>query len=386
MSGRGPGVLGSGPDPPSLGFLWLSLSCLPTALPSPPFALFTSFSTGLTSPRPGRPPSAGSPPAFGSELDLQRYSNGPGVSAGSPGMGAVGWSGRAGERRFPCLAMREALPLQLYPGFAPAGAPRRPGLPVPALWPPCCAACAAARSHPATHAPARRPPKPRGACCWSWRSALYCGRPGTGDLEKLRGLQATPATEGLARPQAPSSSAFPLPLLQRQISAPRQSADATCTFCTGPGSAACAVSASSQEEELLHHCDRPRSSPSAPWRPPRLRPSLNLHPSLNLGRSPSQSRSLRVRQPPAPAPAAPRSPKRPPEFRCQVCGQSFYAVLVSQGSHVRKHKASFDHACPVCGRCFKEPWFLKNHMRCTPASWAHCVLRAGSGPAEPPAS
>lgn len=46
---------------------------------------------------------APSPPAFDGELDLQRYSNGPGVSAGSPGMGAVGWSeSRAGERRFPC--------------------------------------------------------------------------------------------------------------------------------------------------------------------------------------------------------------------------------------------------------------------------------------------
>lgn len=30
---------------------------------------------------------------------------------------------------------------------------------------------------------------------------------------------------------------------------------------------------------------------------------------------------------------------------------------------MRKHKDSLDHKCQVCGRGFKEPWFLKNHMK-----------------------
>ncbi|PNI22384.1 ZNF219 isoform 7, partial [Pan troglodytes] len=69
--------------------------------------------------------SAPSPPAFDGELDLQRYSNGPAVSAGSLGMGAVSWSeSRAGERRFPCPVCGKrfrfnsilALHLRAHPG------------------------------------------------------------------------------------------------------------------------------------------------------------------------------------------------------------------------------------------------------------------------------
>ncbi|XP_042347984.1 zinc finger protein 217 [Plectropomus leopardus] len=47
---------------------------------------------------------------------------------------------------------------------------------------------------------------------------------------------------------------------------------------------------------------------------------------------------------------------------CIVCSQ------VSQDAseletHMRKHKDYFTYCCNVCGRRFREPWFLKNHMR-----------------------
>ncbi|XP_074538400.1 zinc finger protein 217 [Halichoeres trimaculatus] len=47
---------------------------------------------------------------------------------------------------------------------------------------------------------------------------------------------------------------------------------------------------------------------------------------------------------------------------CIVCG------LVSQDAreletHMRKHKDYFTYCCNVCGRRFREPWFLKNHMK-----------------------
>ncbi|XP_019721509.1 zinc finger protein 217 [Hippocampus comes] len=47
---------------------------------------------------------------------------------------------------------------------------------------------------------------------------------------------------------------------------------------------------------------------------------------------------------------------------CIVCG------LVSQDAseletHLRKHKDYFTYCCNVCGRRFREPWFLKNHMK-----------------------
>ncbi|XP_061694970.1 zinc finger protein 217 isoform X2 [Syngnathoides biaculeatus] len=47
---------------------------------------------------------------------------------------------------------------------------------------------------------------------------------------------------------------------------------------------------------------------------------------------------------------------------CIVCG------LVSHDAgeletHLRKHKDYFTYCCNVCGRRFREPWFLKNHMK-----------------------
>ncbi|KAK0156358.1 Zinc finger protein 217 [Merluccius polli] len=49
-------------------------------------------------------------------------------------------------------------------------------------------------------------------------------------------------------------------------------------------------------------------------------------------------------------------------FSCILCGQ------VSQDAselenHLRKHKDYFTYCCEVCGRRFREPWFLKNHVK-----------------------
>ncbi|KAG5846271.1 hypothetical protein ANANG_G00148010 [Anguilla anguilla] len=46
---------------------------------------------------------------------------------------------------------------------------------------------------------------------------------------------------------------------------------------------------------------------------------------------------------------------------------------------MRKHKASLDHKCQVCGRGFKEPWFLKNHMKAFGALYSSLLLARGGG-------
>ncbi|XP_034446159.1 zinc finger protein 217 isoform X2 [Hippoglossus hippoglossus] len=65
--------------------------------------------------------------------------------------------------------------------------------------------------------------------------------------------------------------------------------------------------------------------------------------------------------------ARPKPSSHPPSEKeevhsCIVCGQ------VSQDAseleaHMRKHKDYFTYCCNVCGRRFREPWFLKNHMK-----------------------
>lgn len=49
-------------------------------------------------------------------------------------------------------------------------------------------------------------------------------------------------------------------------------------------------------------------------------------------------------------------------FSCIVCGQVSEDAAELE-THVRKHKDYFTYCCNLCGRRFKEPWFLKNHMR-----------------------
>uniref|UniRef100_A0A8C2I6V6 Zinc finger protein 219 n=1 Tax=Cyprinus carpio TaxID=7962 RepID=A0A8C2I6V6_CYPCA len=60
-------------------------------------------------------------------------------------------------------------------------------------------------------------------------------------------------------------------------------------------------------------------------------------------------------------------------YKCTMCpfsaSQEERLAAHLQESHppedpaTEKHKDSLDHKCQVCGRGFKEPWFLKNHMK-----------------------
>lgn len=47
---------------------------------------------------------------------------------------------------------------------------------------------------------------------------------------------------------------------------------------------------------------------------------------------------------------------------CIVCGQISQDASELE-THMRKHKDYFTYCCNVCGRRFREPWFLKNHMK-----------------------
>ncbi|KAM8863019.1 zinc finger protein 217 isoform 2-T3 [Spinachia spinachia] len=47
---------------------------------------------------------------------------------------------------------------------------------------------------------------------------------------------------------------------------------------------------------------------------------------------------------------------------CIVCGQVSHDAAELE-THTRKHKDYFTYCCHVCGRRFREPWFLKNHMK-----------------------
>lgn len=332
-----------------------------------------------------------SPPAFDGELDLQRYSNGPGVSGtpgpGSPGMGAVGWSEtRAGERRFPCPVCGKrfrfnsilALHLRAHPGAQAFQCPH------------CghrAAQRALLRSHLRTHQPeSPRSPAARLLLELEERALLREAR--LGRARSSGAMQSSPAAEGLARPQVPSSSAFRCPFCKGKF---RTSAERErhlhilhrpwkCSLCSF---------GSSQEEELLHHSltahgasERPLAATATPepQPPPQQEPRSALEPEPEPEPRPEPEREAN----PAPTPAPPEEPPAPPEFRCQVCGQSFTQSWFLKG-HMRKHKASFDHACPVCGRCFKEPWFLKNHMKVHTSKLG--PLRApgpGSAPARAP--
>ncbi|KAM8783660.1 zinc finger protein 219 isoform 1-T5 [Rhynchonycteris naso] len=341
---------------------------------------------------------APSPPTFDGELDLQRYSNGPGLSAGSPGMGAVGWSeSRAGERRFPCPVCGKrfrfnsilALHLRAHPGAQAFQCPH------------CghrAAQRALLRSHLRTHQP-ERPRSPAARLLLELEERALLREARLGRARSSGGLQATTATEGLVRPQASSSSAFRCPFCKGKFRTAAER-ERHLHILHRPWKCGLCSFGSSQEEELLHHSltahgapERPLAAASAapqlqpqpqppppPQVEPRSAPEQDPEPEPEPEPKPEPEREAT----PALAPAAPEEPPAPPEFRCQVCGQSFTQSWFLKG-HMRKHKASFDHACPVCGRCFKEPWFLKNHMKVHASKLG--PLRApgpGSGPARAP--
>ncbi|XP_012589480.1 PREDICTED: zinc finger protein 219 [Condylura cristata] len=331
---------------------------------------------------------APSPPAFEGELDLQRYSNGPGVSAGSPGMGAVGWSeSRAGERRFPCPVCGKrfrfnsilALHLRAHPGAQAFQCPH------------CghrAAQRALLRSHLRTHQP-ERPRSPAARLLLELEERALLREARLGRARSSGGVQVAPATEGLARPQGPSSSAFRCPFCKGKFRTAAER-ERHLHILHRPWKCGLCSFGSSQEEELLHHSLTAHGAPERPLAATSAAPQAQPQPQPS---SQPEPRSVPVPEPepepeseatPAPAPAAPEEPPAPPEFRCQVCGQSFTQSWFLKG-HMRKHKASFDHACPVCGRCFKEPWFLKNHMKVHASKLG--PLRApgpGSGPTRAP--
>ena len=184
--------------------------CFPHSSPFSTFLLYSHLSPQGSRPRAPGGHLAPSPPAFDGELDLQRYSNGPGVSAGSPGMGAVGWSeSRTGERRFPCPVCGKrfrfnsilALHLRAHPGAQAFQCPH------------CghrAAQRALLRSHLRTHQP-ERPRSPAARLLLELEERALLREARLGRPRSSGGLQATPATEGLARSQAPSSSAFRCP-------------------------------------------------------------------------------------------------------------------------------------------------------------------------------
>lgn len=49
-------------------------------------------------------------------------------------------------------------------------------------------------------------------------------------------------------------------------------------------------------------------------------------------------------------------------YSCIVCGQVSQDAVELE-NHLRKHKDYFFYCCSVCGRRFREPWFLKAHMK-----------------------
>lgn len=399
----------------------------PTTLPFSFFLpLWGGGARSHLSPQGSRPRATGghlapSPPAFEGELDLQRYSNGPGPSAAaaaaaaasSPGMGALGWSeSRTGERRFPCPVCGKrfrfnsilALHLRAHPGAQAFQCPH------------CghrAAQRALLRSHLRTHQPEQRPRSPAARLLLELEERALLREARTGRARGPGAAQASSTTsaaphEGPARSQAhsaaaaassSSSSAFPCPFCKGKFRTAAER-ERHLHILHRPWKCGLCSFGASQEEELLRHSltahggpertlpatsaasqppSQPQPPPPPPPQPPPPKPESRSIPEPEPEPQPEREAT------PAPAPAAPpEEPPAPPEFRCQVCGQSFTQSWFLKG-HMRKHKASFDHACPVCGRCFKEPWFLKNHMKVHASKIG--PLRApgpASGPARPP--
>ncbi|KAJ6653005.1 hypothetical protein lerEdw1_010210 [Lerista edwardsae] len=261
--------------------------------------------------------------AFNGELDLQRYSNGPGGSGGE-------------ARPYPCPICGKrfrfnsilALHTRIHTGSYP-------------LTCPYCGHQAGQRAslrlHLRSHCPEAR-------ARLSHQSRLLL------ELEEralLRGQEEEEEEE--------EEPAVPVP--------PPPPPTFRCPFCKGkfrtaaererhlrilhqPYKCGQCTFAAAQEADLQWHNQQAHGLPARPPTPPVPVPvpAPPVPPT-----------------PPASTPAAPAAPT-PTEFRCQVCGQAFTQSWFLKG-HMRKHKDSFDHKCQVCGRGFKEPWFLKNHMK-----------------------
>ncbi|CAD7684485.1 unnamed protein product [Nyctereutes procyonoides] len=285
---------------------------------------------------------APSPPAFDGELDLQRYSNGPGVSAGSPGMGAVGWSeSRAGERRFPCPVCGKrfrfnsilALHLRAHPGAQAFQCPH------------CghrAAQRALLRSHLRTHQP-ERPRSPAARLLLELEERALLREARLGRARSAVGVQPAPpaaaaaAAEGPARPQAPASSAFRCPFCKGKFRTAAER-ERHLHILHRPWKCGLCSFGASQEEELLHHSltahgapERPlAAAPAAP--PPPPPPEPRPAPASASACEPEPERDAPTPPPPPPPPrGAPRAPGVPlPSVRPEL-----HAVLVPQGPHAQ---------------------------------------------------
>uniref|UniRef100_A0A8D0BQM6 Zinc finger protein 219 n=1 Tax=Salvator merianae TaxID=96440 RepID=A0A8D0BQM6_SALMN len=261
--------------------------------------------------------------AFNGELDLQHYSNGPGVPGGE-------------ARPYPCpicgkrfrfnsiLALHTRIHTSSYPLTCPYCGHR-------------AGQRASLRLHLRSHCPEAR-------AQLSHQSRLLL------ELEEralLRGQEEEEKEE--EEEQIAPVPPPPLPIYR-------------CPFCKGkfrtagererhlrilhqPYKCGQCSFAATQEAELLWHNQQAHSLPA----PRAATPSPSV-PAAAVPPTPPASTSTA------------RSSATPTEFRCQVCGQAFTQSWFLKG-HMRKHKDSFDHKCQVCGRGFKEPWFLKNHMK-----------------------
>ncbi|XP_066484063.1 zinc finger protein 219 [Tiliqua scincoides] len=256
--------------------------------------------------------------AFNGELDLQRYSNGPGGSGGE-------------ARPYPCPICGKrfrfnsilALHTRIHTGSYPLTCPycgHRAGQ------------RASLRLHLRSHCPEAR-------ARLSHQNRLLL------ELEEralLRGQEEKEEEEEPAVPVAPPPQpTFPCPFCKGKFRTAGER-ERHLRILHQPYKCGQCTFAAAQEADLQWHNQQAHGLPAArPPTPPAPVPA----PTVSSA-------------PPASTPTAPT----PTEFRCQVCGQAFTQSWFLKG-HMRKHKDSFDHKCQVCGRGFKEPWFLKNHMK-----------------------
>ncbi|XP_041954796.1 zinc finger protein 217 [Alosa sapidissima] len=64
---------------------------------------------------------------------------------------------------------------------------------------------------------------------------------------------------------------------------------------------------------------------------------------------------------------------------CVVCGQEVVDAAELE-IHMKRHKDCYCYCCSICGRRFKEPWFLKNHMRAHGSKARGRTLQDPEGP------